>query len=264
MKTNFKTLVISGFAIVSTFSSCQKEMLNADNVQYASVLDVSADGTSMVISQNMQAAFVETPVLTDAELTSLLKMKEEEKMARDIYSALYQKWGSAVFSRISAAENNHLGAIISLLKNYGVADTLTGEAGIYADASVQTLYNDLLSKGSVSVEDGYKTGALIEEMDIKDLSGTIATTTNANIIMVYENLERGSRNHLRAFFNQLSGLGIVYSPVYLTQAEYDQIVTSAMEKGKQYKMMGKGNGKGKGKGNCNGLGQGNGKRKGKN
>jgi hypothetical protein len=256
MKTNIKALVISGFAIVASFTSCQKDMLNSDNVQYASVLDVASDGTSTVISQNMQSAFVETSILTDKEVASLQKMKEEEKLARDVYSALYQKWGSQVFSRISLAENNHLNAIINLLKYYGEADTLVEETGIFTDANVQSLYNDLLKQGSVSIEDGYKTGALIEEMDIKDLKDAIAETANTNIVLVYENLERGSRNHLRAFNKQLSSLGIVHTPVYITQADYDQIVSSSMEKGKQYKMKGKGNG------NCDGSGQG--KRKGKN
>jgi hypothetical protein len=255
MKTKINSLVISGFMLASIAftTSCEKD--NLDNAQYASILDVSTDGTSTVISQNMQSAFVETSVLNHTELTSLIKMKEEEKLARDVYSALYQKWGSQVFSRISFAENNHFNAIINLLKYYGEADTVVGETGMFVDAEVQTLYNDLLTQGSVSVEEAYKIGALIEEIDIKDLSDAIAAASNANIKMVYENLERGSRNHLRSFYNQLTNLGVIYSPSYLTQAEYDQIVTSSMEKGKQYKMKVKGNG------NCDGSGQG--KRKGK-
>lgn len=245
--------------VLGMFTSCQKDMAKSGNAQYESVLDVSGDGTSMVISQNMQLALVETSALTDAEVASLLKMKEEEKLARDVYSALYQKWGNPVFSRISVAENNHLNAIVNLLKYYGEADTLISDAGTFADANVQTLYNNLVSQGSAAVEEGYKTGALIEEMDLKDLGEVIAATSNTNIIMVYENLERGSRNHLRAFYRQLTALGIVYTPAYLTQAEYDQIVSSSMEKGKQYRMMRNGNGNnGNGKGKKGQGKQGNG------
>jgi hypothetical protein len=256
MKTKLNKILIGSFmaAALVTMSSCQKELLNGDNAQYASVIDVSKDGTTSVIQTNAQSALVETAALTDSELASLLKMKEEEKLARDVYSVLYQKWESQVFSRISNAENNHLNAINLLLENYGVTDTLFGDAGVFTNSDVQTLYNDLISKASVSIEEAYKTGALIEEMDIKDLKDAIAATTNANITLVYENLERGSRNHLRSFNRQLTSLGIVYTPVYLIQSDYDQIVSSAIEKGKQYKMQGKGNGQGKGKG---GNGQGN-------
>jgi hypothetical protein len=243
MKATGKILVSAGLilATLGMLSSCQKEMSDS-GAGYASVLDVSDNGTSTVISQNMQSAFVETPDLSEAELAILLKMKEEEKLARDIYTALYQKWGSTIFSQIQAAEENHMNAIIGLLEYYGSADTQVGEAGTFVNNEIQALYNELLAKGYESLSEAYITGALIEEMDIKDLNDAMAATANANIIMVFENLERGSRNHLRAFFSQLTNLGIVYTPVYITQSEYDQIVTSAMEKGNQYRMNGKGNG----------------------
>ena len=259
MKTIFKTMGISLFMVVSSILtiSCEKDMMNSDNIQYATLLDVSSDGISTVINKNMEAALVETPDLLDNELNSLLKMKEEEKLARDVYTFLYGKWGSAVFSKISAAENNHLDAIIRLLQYYGSADTLAGEAGIFANIEVHALYNTLVAKGSESIEGAYKTGALIEEMDIKDLRDAIEATSNSNIIMVFENLERGSRNHLRAFNRQLTITGKIYTPIYITQSDYDQIVNSTMEKGNQYRMQGKGYGRG------NGFGNGYGKRRGR-
>jgi hypothetical protein len=249
MKISIKALVISGFLTASlTFAtSCEKEMGNSDNAQFANVLDVSTDGTSTVINQNMQSAFVETPYLNESELTSLIKMKDEEKLARDVYSALYQKWGSTVFSRISTAENNHLNAIVGILQYYNSTDTLISEAGMFADMNVQNLYNSLVAKAYETIEDAYKTGALIEEMDIKDLRDALTATSNANITLVFENLERGSRNHLRSFYNQLTALGLVYTPIYITEADYSQIVSSAMEKGNQYKMKENGKGKGNGK-----------------
>jgi hypothetical protein len=252
MKAILKTIGISLFMATSSIftTSCEKDMMNSDNIQYATLLDVSLDGTSTVISKNMETVMVETPDLLDNELNSLLKMKEEEKLARDVYTFLYEKWGSTVFSRISGAENNHLNAIIRLLQYYGSADTLAGEAGIFANIEVQSLFNTLVAKGSESIEEAFKTGALIEEMDIKDLRDAIATTSNSNLIMVFENLERGSRNHLRAFNKQLTTIGSTYTPIYILQADYDQIVNSPVEKGNQYRMQGRG----KGNGNCNGNG----------
>jgi hypothetical protein len=242
MRTNVRMMVLCGFwaASLMLISSCQKDMLNSGNAQYASVIDVSADGTTSVIEANVQSAFIETPVLTESELGSLLKMKEEEKLARDVYSVLYQKWGSQVFSNISIAENNHLNAIILLLKNYDAADTLISEAGIFADNQVQTLYNELTVRASVSLEEAYKTGALIEEMDIKDLTESLSSNTNENVTLVFDNLLKGSRNHLRAFYRQLTSLGEIYTPVFINQVDYDQIVSSSMEKGQQYKMQGNG------------------------
>jgi hypothetical protein len=256
MKTSMKSIVISSFVVASLFvaSSCQKDNMNAENVQYASILSVSGDGTTSVIEANLKSALIVTSDLTDSELASLLKMKEEEKLARDVYTALAEKWGSQVFTNISAAESNHLNAIILLLTSYGVTETSIGEAGKFTIPAVQTLYNELVANASVSVEEAFKTGALIEEMDIKDLDDALVTTTNENVILVFENLLKGSRNHLRAFNRQLTTLGIVYTPVYVSQADYDLIVNSAMEKGNQYRMNGQGNRMGKGKG---GKGKGN-------
>ena len=253
-----KSIVISGFIAASLLmaSSCQKDDMNAENAQYASILTVSGDGATSVIEANLKSAMISTSDLTESEIASLLKMKEEEKLARDVYSVLAQKWGSLVFTNISKAENNHLNAIVLLLTNYGSTETSIGEAGIFADAAVQTLYNDLVAKASVSLEEAYKTGALIEEMDIKDLTEALSSTTNENVILVFENLMKGSRNHLRAFNLQLTNLGLTYTPVFISQDEYTQIVTSAMEKGKQYRMNGQGNGQGNGKGKKGGKGQG--------
>jgi hypothetical protein len=258
MKTSMKSLVISSFIVASLLvaSSCQKDVMNDENAQYASVLAVSGDGTTSVIEANLKSALIETSDLTDSELASLLKMKEEEKLARDVYTVLAQKWGSQVFTSISAAENNHLNAIVLLLTDYGSTKTTIGEAGIFTDPAVQTLYNDLVAKASASIDEAYKTGALIEEMDIKDLTIALSGTTNENVVLVFENLLKGSRNHLRAFNRQLTTLGIVYTPVFISQPDYDLIVSSPMEKGKQYRMNGKGNGNGTGKGN-GGKGQGN-------
>jgi hypothetical protein len=244
-----KSLVISSIVVASLFvtSSCQKDDMNVENEQYASILAVSGDGTTSVIEANLKSALVETSDLTDSELASLLKMKEEEKLARDVYTVLYQKWGSKIFSNISAAENNHLNAVVLLLTTYGVADVSTGEAGVFEDIAVQTLYNDLVAKATVSIEEAYKTGALIEEMDIKDLIESLSTTTNGNVILLFDNLLKGSRNHLRAFNRQLTTLGVVYTPIYISQTDYDLIINSSMEKGNQYRMNGQGYGQGKGK-----------------
>ncbi len=131
-----------------------------------------------------------------------------------------------------------------------------------ADAEIQALYNELIIKGSASVEEAMMTGALIEEMDIKDLTEALDVVTNENIIRVFENLQKGSRNHLRAFYHQLTKLGLVYTPVYISQEEYDAIVNSPMEQGNKYGIQNNNkqhrNGQGNNGGNGNGSGYGNG------
>ena len=52
---------------------------------------------------------------------------------------------------------------------------------------------------------------------------------------MYENLLKGSRNHLRAFVRTLERQGISYEPVYLEQEVYDVIIGTSTEKTKKKK-----------------------------
>ena len=268
MKTlNYRTLLISGFVATALAftTSCEKGSMDPESEKYVNIIEVAEDGTTTVIDNNLKSTLVETPALSETELNALIKMKEEEKLARDVYTFLYQKWESPVFFHISKAEDRHMNAVILLLKYYDSPDTLVADTGVFADPEVQTLYDELTAKGSISAEEAYMTGALIEEMDIKDLQECLDAVTNENIIRVFENLLKGSRNHLRAFNRKIVNLGLVYTTVYISQEVYDEIVNTPMEYGHRYKVQDQGihhrNGQGNGRngGQCDGSGnQGNG------
>mgnify|MGYP001075030785 FL=1 len=231
MKT-FKHMTISGFvaSILLLTGSCTKEA-NDPAIAGNNLLKVAADGTTLLVGSNLGTCLSEDLSFTDDELETLLHMKEEEKLARDVYTFLYEKWGTPVFTNISRAEDTHLNAVLYLLQNYGEEYSQTGEPGVFTDSDFQELYAQLVEKGSASVEAAMETGALIEELDIKDLEEYLEVVENENIKIVFENLLRGSRNHLRAFNRQLENLGVEYTPVYITQEEYDQIVSTPNETG---------------------------------
>ena len=68
-------------------------------------------------------------------------------------------------------------------------------------------------------------GAEIEEIDILDLRKYMSEVEeNDDIIFVYDNLLRGSRNHLHAFTKVLDREGIDYKPLHMTQEDYDEII----------------------------------------
>jgi hypothetical protein len=260
MKNNFKKMFLG--VLVSTaliaLNSCTKEQIDNDVNAFASILDVTEAGASSVIAGNLKSMIVASTAYDETELEILIHMKEEEKLARDVYSALSQKWDKHIFNRISQAENTHMNAIVYLLGNYGTDYTQVLAQGTFSFPEYQLLYNELVTKGSVSVEEAYKVGALVEEMDIADLIESLKNVTDENIKVVFENLEKGSRNHLRTFSSQLTTLRLTYIPVYLSTEEYTIIVNSPAEQGKKYRMNRNGNqnGNGKGSGNRNGNGNG--------
>jgi len=169
--------------------------------------------------------------LSTQEALDLKFMREEEKLAHDVYTALYAKWGSAVFANIAVSETDHTEAILGLLTTYGVADPAAGRAaGEFENPDLQVWYHALVALGQVSLAEALKVGALIEETDIRDIDEKMSNTTRTDILGVLSSLQCGSRNHLRAFHKQLVARGIVYQTQVISQEEWDAIASGSTER----------------------------------
>lgn len=160
------------------------------------------------------------------ETAALLYMREEEKLARDVYNALYTTWGQTTFQNIAASEQKHMDEIKLLLDRYNLTDPALAP-GQFTDPNLQALYTQLTAQGSLSLGDALKVGAAIEEIDIRDLQTRIALTDNADLQQVFNNLMSGSYNHLQAFTSVLSRqTGEAYQPQYLTGGQYQPSTTT--------------------------------------
>ena len=170
--------------------------------------------------------------LTVLEADNLLFMREEEKLARDVYLTMYEAWGLNIFSNIAASEQTHTDAVAEMLDKYKLPDPVVDDrVGIFVNQELANLYDTLLARGYLSSLDALKVGALIEEVDMVDLKRAIEETDNEDIQVLYENLLSGSRNHLRAFVGLIEDQGIVYEAQFLPQEEVDAIVDSPIERG---------------------------------
>ena len=168
--------------------------------------------------------------LSEEERAGLIKMREEEKLARDVYLTLFNKWSHQVFSNIANSEQQHMDAVKSLLDKYGITDPVVDNTvGVFTDPHMTELYNALVQKGSTSIIDALLVGATIEDLDIYDLNILLAQTDNEDIQVIYQNLTKGSRNHMRAFTRTLGIYGVTYTAQYLTQEEIDQIISGSWE-----------------------------------
>jgi len=183
---------------------------------------------------HQQAVMLPYEALSAEEEEGLLLMREEEKLARDVYRNLFSMWGEQIFNAISQSEQRHMDAVGMLLEKYGVPDPVVDDIGVFSNSELAALYEELLSRGSVSLSDALWVGATIEDLDIYDLQAILADpqVDNIDIRTVYQNLLKGSRNHLRAFAYQLSLLNISYVAQYLSQEEIDAIIDSPWERGR--------------------------------
>jgi hypothetical protein len=166
------------------------------------------------------------------EADYLAYVREEEKLARDVYITLYQAWGLTVFDNIAASEETHTTTVEDMIEKYRLTDPVADDTvGVFVNPDLASLYTTLVTRGSQNSVEALYVGAAIEELDMIDLQAAIDATYNGDIRQLYENLMRGSRNHLRAYVTRIESLGIVYEAQYLTQEQVDEIVDSPVERG---------------------------------
>ncbi len=257
-----------GLAFLASFSlafaGCETDLNKMDQAQSlemsAALAASDMGGVNATDLCNCLLANFPAETLSAEETEALLFMREEEKLARDIYLGMYELWKVRIFDNISKAEQRHMDAIGCLIQKYELSDPV-GENGIgvFQNADLQVLYDNLLAQGSVSLQAAYTTGATIEDVDIRDLLGMAdnPAVDNQDVVAVFGELTKASRNHMRAFTSRLESLGLTYVPQYITPEYYESIVTTDWEKGGSICGPCPGQGLGNGNGQGNG-GQGNG------
>jgi hypothetical protein len=168
------------------------------------------------------------------EKDAILYMREEEKLARDVYDSLYVKWDVNPFGNIRLSEQVHMDKMKTLITNNNLKDPVekTNDVhGVFINTTMQKYYDELVVLGSRSLTDALKAGAKIEELDIADLDARIKQAKAKDVITAFEFLRMGSENHLRAFVRRLKMQGITYEPVILDKKTFDVIIASENKRG---------------------------------
>jgi len=172
-------------------------------------------GGLLLLMSITSVGFVQAAALSADEISWLTYMREEEKLARDVYIYLYNMHGSTIFYNISNSEQTHMNAIKTLLDRYGIPDPVKDDTpGEFTD-DFAALYKTLTEAGSASLVEALKVGVFIEETDIDDLETGIASTIRRDVSKVYRNLLTGSYNHLDAFCSNLTKRGVPCEPYEL-------------------------------------------------
>ena len=212
-KNNLITLLSAMFLFI-LITAC-----DANTTEYQ-IEDTAVD------SEQEASNFILAKDLDDDLKESLIFIREEEKLARDIYLSLYNTHGLRVFNNIAKSEQKHMDAVKFLLDLYEIDDPITEDVlGIFQNTDLQNLYDELLQQGNNSQTDALKVGAAIEEIDILDLLKIIENgDVDEDILTVYNNLKKGSENHLRAFVRNLLAAGINYEAQYLDSDYYSSII----------------------------------------
>lgn len=165
------------------------------------------------------------PASISAEETStLLWMREEEKVARDLYRNLAERWQDRLFGNIAGSEQRHFDAVGARITAFGLTDPALPAVGVFANPELQAVYDTLLTSGQASFIGALTVGATVEDLDIRDLVAALETTTNPALQTTYRNLLEGSKSHLRAFVSRLRAFGQEYTPQYMDPVLFESIV----------------------------------------
>ncbi len=143
-----------------------------------------------------------TVTAADPDLaTGLQFAREEERMARDLYQALADKYDGALpFSRITLSEQRHFDAVGALLDRYDVADPADGrKAGSYADATLQNLYDGWLADGRSRSTRPTTSAWPWRSATSPTSRARSSRASRADVTQVFTALLNGSQHHLAAF-----------------------------------------------------------------
>lgn len=225
MKILKKSWMISGAILLSVsmvVSGCDKadEAVPSAGDEKTSV----TPGTTTSTLSDCNCIVNPSDTVTQAEIDMLVFMREEEKLARDVYLAMYELYPIPIFRNISKSEQHHMNQVLCLLQHYNIPDPASADTGIFNNTDLQELYNDLVEQGTVSLVEALDAGATIEDKDIFDLESDMANTTNPAILSIFGKLSCASGNHIRSFSAWLENKGVTYAPQFLTQEEYDAII----------------------------------------
>jgi hypothetical protein len=196
----------------------------------------SSSGVEEIVTSDLPVEIVDTidspkSKLSQDLMNTLAYMGNEERLAYDVYNALYEQYGTEQFTKIATnGEYKHITAVQELIQKYKLSDDVNFtnidlptlgymntniedmEAGTYDIAAIQKLYDDLVAQGSASEIDALKVGCIIEVVDVNDLNRDIALAESegaTDIVTVFNFLRDGSYKHYWAFDKGLKNKGIV-------------------------------------------------------
>lgn len=224
---NIKLFIMRTLKILSVLTVAFALLMSCEMSEMEAIDSIVSEKSATIdgVCTNDSAFTTTADDLTEADIAGLMLMREEEKMAGDVYTVFFDAYGLTVFNRISVSEDKHADAVLTLINYYGLEDPASTEPGVFNNTELQALYNQLIEAGSDSVE-ALQVGALIEETDIADLQELIEGTDNADIERVYANLLRGSYQHLKAFVRILEKYGVTYVPQILSEEVFAEILAT--------------------------------------
>lgn len=226
MRTHHMSLVLAASVVLTL--GCGAEAGNGGSGAAGS--DGSSLDGSNLDGSSLDGTTAADGSASDQVAIDLVALREEEKLARDVYLTLFDKFGLNIHQNIAGSEQSHTDAVKARLAALGITDPVQDDTvGVFTSAEFAKLYAELVAAGSKSELDALLVGATIEDLDLYDIEVMRSHTSDADLLALYDSLACGSRNHLRSFTSQIASRKGSYAPQYISQATYDAILAGSNE-----------------------------------
>lgn len=207
--STFEESLVSS-SMVDVVSSSEVELisqlgLNISSTQLSDIQEeIAQSSINQIQDPTTQLNSLPTSDLNEEQVEGLVFMYQEEKVARDVYNMMYQKWNLRIFNNIARSEQIHMDSVRAILEKYNIEVPVVADSvGVFELVELQNLYNTLITQGNISSNEALKVGVLVEETDIADLLERLEDAPQ-DIALVYNSLLNGSYNHLNAFSKQVN------------------------------------------------------------
>ncbi len=225
-----KIIVATSIAAALILSSCGDDTSSSSETNTTHMPDSNATSTTTLPAEVQSAIDANKSSMTQ-ELKDILSfMGNEERLAYDVYNALYLKFPDVkqLYNIPTKSEYKHIVAVQLLVRKYidssedfsnidlpplGYKDVNISQmqAGTYDIKAIQDLYDALYAKGIKSKQDALEVGCMVEVTDINDLNMRIPSAVNAgadDIVSVLNFLRDGSYSHYHSFDSGLKNMGL--------------------------------------------------------
>jgi len=202
-----------------------------ENNEHGDITGISIDENGSVTA-NLDEIIGDIAVsdLNETEKRSILFIREEEKLARDMYLYIDSKYSNeiSIFGNIAnKAEQTHMDLVKGLLTRYSLKDPITKaedkNLGVFQNKVLQSEYDKLVAKSNISLIDAIEVGLYIEDLDIRDIEKYMTKTDNKDILKIYQLLVDGSESHMKAFVKQYDKYNATYTPQFISQDRFNAI-----------------------------------------
>ncbi|MFA5358953.1 MAG: DUF2202 domain-containing protein [Patescibacteria group bacterium] len=222
-------------AIIFLFAGCAGRGTDNQQTERERIIVIDDSGASTIdlelfkkiINQNSAEG------LGEKEKTGLVYLAGEEKMLRDFFAKMAEKYREKPFGYLATAESGHVAAVKILLEKYELADQAGMDlpTGEFADKKIKEFFDKQTVAGEASGEAALVAGLEMIEFNIKDIEQFTFSTARPDLRQSYNLLAQVARNHLRELWKSLPEKEgeLKYKPKYISEEQFKSIVDSATE-----------------------------------